>query len=81
MKLEGRAVRPKQGLVPAQQNKSYIRTATKPVIVVDKLRTPNPMPHDMPLSSRADTAMDKQRKLQVRYGSAQRVYKTLKLGR
>ena len=67
-----RFVRPEQvramGLVPAQQEKSYIRTATRPVLVTDKLRTPNPMPQDAEIHSRAETPMDRQRRLRVKYG-------------
>ena len=67
-----RFVRPEQtqamGLVPAQQEKSYIRTATKPVLVRDSLRSPNPMPQDAEIHSRAETPMDRQRRLRARYG-------------
>ena len=67
-----RFVRPEQvralGLVPAQQEKSYIRTATKPVLVRDSLRSPNPMPQDAEIHSRAETPMDRQRRLRAKYG-------------
>lgn len=76
MRILPKAYPKAQGLVPAQQEKSYIRTATKPVLVVAALRNPNPMPHDAPMPNRVDTPLDKQRKLRARFGT---VVKTLQL--
>ena len=57
-----------QGLVPAQQEKSYVKVATRPVLVTDKLRTPNPQAQDAEIHSRAETPLDRQRRLRARYG-------------
>ena len=58
-----------EGLIRSQQEKSFLRTATKPVLVVDKLRNPNPAPHDAVQASHPETPLERNRRMRKQYGS------------
>lgn len=66
MYLERKAYPKATGLVPAQQDKSFLRQGTKPVLVTDYLKDPNPAPQDAEQSTRQETPLDRQRRLRAR---------------